>query len=32
LDTPSPADAKNIKAKVLVLHGGDDPHLPRKDV
>ncbi len=32
LDTPSPADAKNIKCKVLVLHGGDDPHVPRKDV
>ncbi len=25
LDTPNPADAKNIKGKVLVLHGGDDP-------
>lgn len=25
LDTASPEDAKNIKAKVLVLHGGDDP-------
>jgi dienelactone hydrolase len=32
LDTPTPADARNIKAKVLVLHGGDDPHVPRKDV
>jgi dienelactone hydrolase len=32
LDTPTPADAKNIKCKVLVLHGGDDPHVPRKDV
>jgi dienelactone hydrolase len=32
LDTPTPADAKNIKGKVLVLHGGDDPHVPRKDV
>ncbi len=29
---PAPADAKNIKCKVLVLHGGDDPHVPRKDV
>jgi dienelactone hydrolase len=28
LDTPSPADAKNIKAKILVLAGGDDPHVP----
>ena len=25
LDTPTPQDAKNIKAKVLVLHGADDP-------
>jgi dienelactone hydrolase len=32
LDTPTPADAKNIRGKVLVLHGGDDPHVPRKDV
>lgn len=28
LDTPNPQDAKNIKAKVLVLHGADDPHVP----
>ncbi len=32
LDTPTPQDAKNIKCKVLVLHGGDDPHVPIKDV
>ena len=32
LDTPTPAEAKNIRCKVLVLHGGDDPHVPRKDV
>jgi dienelactone hydrolase len=25
LDTPTPGDAKNIKAKVLALHGADDP-------
>lgn len=25
LDTPNQDDAKNIKAKILVLHGGDDP-------
>jgi dienelactone hydrolase len=25
LDTPNPADAKNIKAKILVLHGAADP-------
>jgi dienelactone hydrolase len=32
LDTPRPEDAKNIKAKVLVLHGADDPHVPQEDV
>ena len=32
LDTPTPADAKNIKCKVLVFHGGDDPHVPARDV
>jgi dienelactone hydrolase len=26
LDTPNPADAKKIKAKVLVCHGADDPY------
>jgi dienelactone hydrolase len=28
LDTPNPDDAKNIKSKVLVLHGADDPNVP----
>ena len=32
LSTPSPADAKNIKAKVLALHGADDPHVSPKEV
>ena len=32
LDTPNPDDAKNIKGKVLVLHGADDPFVPPKDV
>ena len=32
LDTPTPADAKNIKGKVLVLHGADDPYAPLKQV
>jgi len=27
LDTPTPADAKNIKCPVLALQGGDDPHV-----
>ncbi|MGB8658591.1 MAG: dienelactone hydrolase family protein [Candidatus Zixiibacteriota bacterium] len=32
LDTPHPEDAKNIKAKVLVLHGANDPFVPQKDI
>lgn len=28
LDTPSPVDAKNIKGKLLILHGADDPVVP----
>lgn len=32
LDTPNPADAKNIKAKVLVLHGASDPLVPPAQV
>lgn len=32
LDTPDPADGKNIRAKVLVLHGADDPHVPWQQV
>jgi len=32
LDTPNLQDAKQVKGKVLVLHGGDDPYVPQKDV
>ncbi len=32
LGTPTPADAKNIKGEVLVLHGADDPHVPPAEV
>jgi dienelactone hydrolase len=32
LDTPNPADAKNIKAKILVLTGGDDPNVKDEQV
>jgi dienelactone hydrolase len=32
LDTPNPADAKNIKAKVLALCGADDPFVPPPQV
>ncbi len=32
LSTPHPEDAKNIKCKVLVLHGADDPAVPPEQV
>ncbi len=32
LDTPNPSDAQNIKGKVLVLHGGDDPFVKAEQV
>jgi dienelactone hydrolase len=32
LDTPNPADANNIKAKVLVCHGADDPYVSQEQV
>jgi len=32
LDSPTPADGKNIKARVLVLHGADDPFVPQSQV
>ena len=32
LDTPTPEDAKNIKGKVLALHGGDDPFVKPDEV
>jgi dienelactone hydrolase len=32
LSSPTPADAKNIKAKVLACHGGDDPLIPAEQV
>jgi dienelactone hydrolase len=32
LNTPTPEDARNIKGRVLVLHGGDDPYVPMKQV
>lgn len=32
LDTPTPQDAKNVRGKVLALHGADDPNVPRKVV
>jgi dienelactone hydrolase len=32
LDTPTPEDARNIKGKVLALHGGDDPFVPPAQV
>ena len=32
LSTPNPEDANDIKAKVLALHGADDPHVPPDEV
>lgn len=32
LDSPNPADGKKIKARVLALHGADDPYVPATDL
>jgi dienelactone hydrolase len=32
LGSPTPEDAKNIKARVLALHGADDPFVPAPEV
>ena len=32
LGTPTPEQGRNIKCKVLALHGADDPNVPRKEV
>ena len=32
LDSPAPADGKNIKCRVLALHGADDPFVSEKDL
>jgi dienelactone hydrolase len=32
LSTPTPEDAKNIKGRVLVMHGADDPNVPPAEV
>jgi dienelactone hydrolase len=32
LDSPNPADGKNIKAKILVMHGADDPFVSKQDL
>jgi dienelactone hydrolase len=32
LSTPNSSDAKNIKCKVLALHGADDPNVPPAEV
>lgn len=32
LDTPNPEDGKNIRGKVLALHGADDPFVPPEQV
>ena len=32
LDAPTPEDAKNIKSKILVLHGADDPFVSSEGI
>ncbi len=32
LDAPTRDEGKNIKARVLVLHGADDPFIPEQDI
>ncbi len=32
LDSPNPADGRNIKGKLLALHGADDPFVPAADI
>ncbi|MEP0827879.1 MAG: dienelactone hydrolase family protein [bacterium] len=32
LDMPNPNDTKNVKAKILICHGGDDPYVPTEQV
>ena len=32
LDSPAPSDGKNIKAKLLICHGADDPFVPEADI
>jgi dienelactone hydrolase len=32
LDSPTPADGRNIKAKILVLHGADDPYSSKENI
>lgn len=32
LDSLKPEEAKNIKAKLLICHGADDPFVPSKDI
>lgn len=32
LNTPHPEDAKNIKARLLVCNGADDPHVPDEEI
>jgi len=32
LDSPTPADGRNIKGKVLALHGADDPFVKAPDI
>ena len=32
LDSPTPADGKKIKSKILICHGADDPFVPTNEI
>lgn len=32
LDSPTPEDGANIKARILICHGADDPYVPKEDI
>ncbi len=32
LDSPAQDDIRNFKGKVLILHGADDPYVPKEDI
>lgn len=32
LDSPKPEDGKNIKSKILICHGADDPFVPKAEI
>ena len=32
LDSPTPSDGGNIKSKILICHGADDPYVPTEEI